>query len=718
MMAKSKLMQELSVDELMDELNFFIPEIQREYVWGHNVREILSVFCEDLIDAKESTSTNKNLGDRITELSKEGKFKEIKKLVESAETSNPLNIGFLYSYQPNYRMEHFPESDLYKDVYLIDGQQRLTTLFILLFYFSIKEKKKEKFLTLFRFNHSLESIAFDYRVRHLTHNFFIDFIYNVNILPDFDHISETTWFLSEYANDPTVIAVLKALEIIKLHFEGDDNNENYFDFLKNDIKFWHFKTEKTDQGEELYITMNSRGKQLEDNETLRAKLFEKTDKIEHLEWSERWEQWQDFFWRNRKLNADSNNADDGFNEFLRCIAALEAYKLGDQDFLNELEPIYSTRLVKYLSLGIIKRYFKSLEFLYKNRDLFKKQYEYALWVDKCFETINEIFFEQKTNWFIDYNNPNRATERRRMVLLWSIIDYTSSFSNRNIELDKIFRFLRVYWIRYNNFIRGVSNIKDRIAEEKKLGVWSTHISEDEKVKHKFFNKINNGEELRILESAIWKLEDHPLNLNGYQVQNINISHLVDFENKLNVSVINNIYDKFVSLFSHEKGSKKLNTILLYYGFYAMKRTPNYYDNWDFSSWRRIIRDIDSNEDTFHNFFEDYDGNNLAEIFEAKKIEFLTKNKETINAAKKEIECSDLLTCIKYYSLVVDDLWPKGRYIADSHYVPNKRLTTFEEWALFNTKGDFRGYGHKEFCFIMDQTHKNPIRYLKKLVKEL
>ena len=133
-MAKNRFMQELSVDELIDELNFFIPEIQREYVWGYNEREILDTFCQDLIEGKQAETANKELNQKIAELTNKGRYSEITGLIENANEAKPMNIGFLYSYEPNYRMEHFPDSDIYKDVYLIDGQQRLTTLFILLFY--------------------------------------------------------------------------------------------------------------------------------------------------------------------------------------------------------------------------------------------------------------------------------------------------------------------------------------------------------------------------------------------------------------------------------------------------------------------------------------------------------------------------------------------------------------------------------------------------------
>ena len=69
--------------------------------------------------------------------------------------------------------------------------------------------------------------------------------------------------------------------------------------------------------------MNSRGQQLADNETIRAKLFD-TDivKSNPLQWSEKWEIWQDFFWKNRS-KTKGFSADEGFNEFLRWVQLLK-----------------------------------------------------------------------------------------------------------------------------------------------------------------------------------------------------------------------------------------------------------------------------------------------------------------------------------------------------------------------------------------------------------
>ena len=82
-------MEEINIEELLTK-KIVIPEIQREYVWGNN-EDVVSQFLKDL---------NKKIKDQ----------------------KNKINIGFLYTYNKG------------KENYLIDGQQRFTTIFLLLVY--------------------------------------------------------------------------------------------------------------------------------------------------------------------------------------------------------------------------------------------------------------------------------------------------------------------------------------------------------------------------------------------------------------------------------------------------------------------------------------------------------------------------------------------------------------------------------------------------------
>jgi len=363
-MAVQKFLEELSVQQLITKYNFIVPEIQREYVWGNNEFKILDKFFSDIKEAINESNTNELDSIQIHGLEKmleraDEKDKDnIRNLIDTYLSKKDLNIGFLYSYRPDY----YIYNDRNDDVYLIDGQQRLTTLFLALFYFALKENKYNDFKLLFRFDEQLEKLAFDYRVRTLTHNFLIDLVANCNTLSDLTNIEKKNWFLTNFADDVTVKAMIAAIIKLQEHFNND--SKEYYQFVLKQIRFWHFKTEETSQGEELYITMNSRGQQLADNETVRAKLFENDRvKANQIECGSKWEIWQDFFWKSKPING---NADNGLNQFLRWVNIIMCFstktfktkELAEKEYKSLIS---ENQVLDYVSLFEIEPYFDALE---------------------------------------------------------------------------------------------------------------------------------------------------------------------------------------------------------------------------------------------------------------------------------------------------------------------------------------------------------------------
>lgn len=377
-MAVQIYLEELSVHQLAGKFNFIIPEIQREYVWGNNEYQILDKFFADIKDAiQEKSSYTENdaqikMLEQTLERADDKDKDSIRNIIDTYLSKKDLNIGFLYSYRPYYNYV-----DLINDVYLIDGQQRLTTLFLTLFYFSLKESGNyEDFRNLFRFEAKTEKIGFDYRVRTLTHNFLFDLLSNCKESADLENLSNQNWFLSDYSNDVTVKAMIGTLNKLEEHFKTDVTK--YYQFIKKQIRFWHFKTDETSQGEELYITMNSRGQQLAENETVRAKLFENEKvKINQLEWGAKWEEWQDFFWKNK---TDGGSADIGFNQFLRWVNIIETFSIKSfkpSEAEKEFKVLFTeNQVLDYVSLFEIEPYFNALKLLkeYRNEGFFASEF--------------------------------------------------------------------------------------------------------------------------------------------------------------------------------------------------------------------------------------------------------------------------------------------------------------------------------------------------------
>ncbi|MFN8274773.1 MAG: DUF262 domain-containing protein [Flavobacteriaceae bacterium] len=553
-MSSQKAMQEVSVAELLSNYNLIVPEIQREYVWGFNNFNILDIFIQDI---KEGFTQNSQLNQ-----STQSEIETLKKLVDSSTNNsiknslnsvikeleakkNPLNIGFLYSYRPDY----YVFNDRNEDLYLIDGQQRFTTLFLILFYLSIREGKREDFLSTFRFNRTLERVAFDYRVRTLTHSFFIDLLDNISTLDDLLNIKQKNWFLSNYGNDTTVNAIVGlrnndnsgVFQKLQTNFEKD--SEFYYEFVKTQIKFWHFKTEETSQGEELYITMNSRGQQLADNETIRAKLFDTdTVKANPLIWSEKWEIWQDFFWKHRDNQNSEITADEGLNEFLRWIQIMKMTELKEvnvedenedafdkQDILEVIKWGHGNKVkVEYLSLVEIENYFQALVYLYES---FPKELEPLKANYQTYRNFNLL--DEK--WLCPTENNNSIVQIDSFRFL-PILYYCKTRLEKNESIDtiglfRLIRFLKnlsedttisktagIQTINALKMVHKLDGNKDIVDIIEMKDISTTILNNEERIKLQIIKATENR--FRI-EDLFWKAEDHKQNRGS-------ILHLINF----------------------------------------------------------------------------------------------------------------------------------------------------------------------------------------------
>jgi len=667
--------------------NMIVPEIQREYVWGKaENKSVLERFLSNL----------KNNSTPCDGCYQAHKIKDI-------------NTGFLYSYKPSYvTLDH----ERYMDEYLIDGQQRYTTLFLLLAYLAIKEKRTKDFLTLIRFDKEMEEINFDYKVRDLTHRFLIDFLSAFNEDLTIDEILQgteppyaipQTWFLSDYCADVTIQAMLGALHTVHKIF---NDQHQYFDYVLTAVRFWHFKTEATSQGEELYITMNSRGEPLSKPDEDKAQILTK----ENLrECGETWEKWQDFFWKNRDGNS---NADEGFNAFLRCIAGLEYY-LKDKNKEKPLKDIPTL-----LTPEKIENYYNAFTYLINNKESFKEQYSYADWVDNCLKEIWAIFNKNETDWFANYRDDDRATERKRMIFIWSWLYYFTEIKNddKPIDTNELFRLLRFFYVRYYNNNRSVSALKEIIDMIIANGIYDSVEneagSEDDNAEEETDKKFRTQEEtdknnlfaqagikLTATESIVWKIEDLSLNIDGSDLGAVNISHLVDLKNNPTLQDLQTVYYRFMELFPSKDCNpnyeKNLKTLLLHYkdeknNPFWNRVSPWNYENYDCSDWRRIIRGTIFKE-IFPILFDNSNNIILENLLEQKKKDFYSEF-QTVTSIK-EGNLSQRKQLIVYSDLV--DIWKRDN-IAFDNIIPENETRIFKkEQRIYNLNKNFKNSNYKE-----------------------
>lgn len=142
----------------------------------------------------------------------------------------------------------------------VDGQQRLTTLFLLYLYAQKTEQHIEG-VDLSKFNYDTRRAAADFCKNVTSEEWTIVQKRKVS-----DIIKDSVWFMNYWENDPTVAGMLNMLDAIHEKAEGRSlpNLEK--------IQFYFFDLESNGLNENLYLKMNSRGKPLTAFENLKASI--------------------------------------------------------------------------------------------------------------------------------------------------------------------------------------------------------------------------------------------------------------------------------------------------------------------------------------------------------------------------------------------------------------------------------------------------------------
>ena len=254
--------------KLWDSFNVTIPQIQRDYAQGRvdvssdvKFKTIRSKLLDNLFNAIYSTS------------------------------SEPLILDYIYGAVNNECYEP------------IDGQQRLTTLFLLHWYFAVVEKKLKK-------NHKVLE-KFSYKVRDTAREFCEGLVGVENEKLSFDNnkpsevIVNTSWFHGVYNSDPTVRAMLVMLDAIHEKYQGRGKPSGGFDALLNGaVQLYNMDFTGFTLADDLFIKMNARGKALTNFEKFKADA-EKTlngtfpnNEQEFIDWKEHIDnKWLQAFWK-------------------------------------------------------------------------------------------------------------------------------------------------------------------------------------------------------------------------------------------------------------------------------------------------------------------------------------------------------------------------------------------------------------------------------------
>lgn len=178
----------------------------------------------------------------------------------------PLHLDFVYGkFDPNNNT-----------LFPIDGQQRLTTLFLLHWYIALKEQYIVEKSTLANFTYDTRISSREFCKALIVNEIIIPSVCDLPKADEPDNafieqIKNYPWFRYDWENDPTISAMLIMIQAIHNKFNGLGSVwekltiDNLISFEVLDLGAKGF--ELTD---ELYIKMNARGKQLTEFENFKA----------------------------------------------------------------------------------------------------------------------------------------------------------------------------------------------------------------------------------------------------------------------------------------------------------------------------------------------------------------------------------------------------------------------------------------------------------------
>lgn len=327
-----------------------IPVIQRDYAQGrisNRVTPIRTKFVHELVKTimngnKEQMHLDFVYG-RIDGKNQKLIFAKNKEAIENILLAvkgyaDQCNIQF----DPKIKVPDSVKDDSNSIFIPLDGQQRLTTLYLLHWYLlkSIKVYNKDIVL--------IQLSGFGYKTRNSTKEFCEFLIANVStlILQSGKKISctieESPNFFTIWKRDPSVQGMLTTLD--ELHKLLNDADEDSLVFYWHNlttnrkITFDFLDLDEYEQTDELYVKMNARGKQLSDFEHYKSWLhdFIKSTGLQVFEkgWSDLIDTvWLDLFWKNKQEN--TFEVDINIYNFIKSVNLFEYVNLSDKETINK-----------------------------------------------------------------------------------------------------------------------------------------------------------------------------------------------------------------------------------------------------------------------------------------------------------------------------------------------------------------------------------------------
>ncbi len=436
-----------------------------------------------------------------------------------AVTEKPITLDFVYG-----------DIDDEGNMTPLDGQQRLTTLFLLHWYAAKRGGLPEEDYDFLK--------KFSYETRYSARYFCIDLL---DYQPEFqnkisDEIVNQAWFPLDWANDPTISSMLVMLDAIDSIFK--DVTDLWERLKEKCITFYFLPIKDMGLTDELYIKMNSRGKPLTLFEHFKAELERELrvmdEKLASRIVGKIDRDWTDLLWQYRNSGSGSSDDDIIDDEFLRyfkficdviCYRQYESPLSRSNDEFDLLQQYFSSKcseaiknietMENFLDCWCsISRYDSPTEFL--ESFMSYKHESGKILVETRF---NLNIFEDCLHAYSDRTGRVRQFPLNRIVLLYAITIY---LQNKDKVTEAEFR-RRIRII--NNLIQNsedeISDRSDRnrmpaILAEADAIILTGKIDDSIEVNFNVSQLAEEKEKTIFLESnpdvadILYRLEDHPL----------------------------------------------------------------------------------------------------------------------------------------------------------------------------------------------------------------
>ena len=412
----------ISLNTLLKNYIVYIPDMQRDFCWGTTRIDNTDItLFENFINTLEQNISQNN---------------------------KDFTMGLFYGYTENKRL------------YLCDGQQRITSLYLILLYGYKLGLVNEDILT----RNNITTLQ--YAVRDSSLFFLNDLFVHIKHIEKIESIKYTDWYINEYNNDDTIINIMASLNTLEINYENNIESLNkLIAYILNEINFIFIDMDTRENGEETYVLLNTTGEPLTRIENLKPYVVYSDNILTMEKNASEWEKIEQFFWEQSILISENQSninrhikAETLMNNFLNIITTAEyqnieidLIKNKDKYYKNTI--VYANKLIT-ISLGENSEYYKDKTNLEIIIEYFSNFLSYYVLLDHNYKKyiINKIYKIDNNNFIREYYS------------IISIIYFAKKFINHDSSNEGYIKNQAIHFFEffYNIFERnmegGIENI--------------------------------------------------------------------------------------------------------------------------------------------------------------------------------------------------------------------------------------------------------------------